>query len=66
MQIELNGEPRQIDQGTTVAALLGQLELDPRFLAVEQNRELVPRAKHDAALLAEGDRIEVVTLVGGG
>jgi sulfur carrier protein len=66
MQIELNGEPRQIDQGTTVASLLGELELDPRFLAVEQNRELVPRGEHATALLAEGDRIEVVTLVGGG
>ena len=66
MQIELNGEPHDIRQGTTVATLLSELELDPRFLAVEQNRELVPRAQHAAASIAAGDRIEVVTLVGGG
>ncbi len=66
MQIELNGQPREIADGTTVAALLGELELDPRSLAVERNRELVPRAEHATATLAAGDRIEVVTLVGGG
>jgi sulfur carrier protein len=66
MQIELNGQPREIASGTFVAALVAELELDPRYLAVERNRELVPRAEHATALLAEGDRIEVVTLVGGG
>jgi sulfur carrier protein len=66
MQIELNGQPREIANGTTVAMLLDELELDPRSLAVERNRELVPRGEHAGALLAEGDCIEVVTLVGGG
>ena len=66
MQIELNGQPREIASGTSVAALVAELELDPRHLAVERNRELVPRAEHASALLAEGDCVEVVTLVGGG
>jgi sulfur carrier protein len=66
MQIELNGQPCEIANGTTVAMLLDELELDPRSLAVERNRELVPRGEHAGALLAEGDCIEVVTLVGGG
>jgi sulfur carrier protein len=66
MQIELNGQSREIVAGTTVAMLLGELELEPRYLAVERNRELVPRAEHTSAQLAEGDCIEVVTLVGGG
>ena len=60
MQIELNGQPREIANGTTVAMLLGELELDPRSLAVERNRDLVPRGEHAGALLAEGDCIEVV------
>ncbi len=66
MQIEFNGQPREIADGTTVAALMAELQLDPRYLAVERNRELVPRAEHASALLAAGDRVEVVTLVGGG
>jgi sulfur carrier protein len=66
MQIELNGQPREIAEGSTIALLLGELELEPRHLAVERNRELVPRAEHAGAQLAEGDCIEVVTLVGGG
>ena len=66
MQIELNGQPRELADGTTVASLLGELELDVRGLAVERNRELVPRAEHARAVLAEGDCVEVVTLVGGG
>lgn len=66
MQIELNGQPREVVPGTSVAALVAELELDPRYLAVERNRELVPRAEHANVQLAEGDQIEVVTLVGGG
>ncbi|MCH7752517.1 MAG: sulfur carrier protein ThiS [Planctomycetes bacterium] len=66
MQIEFNGQPREIADGTTVAALVAELQLDPRYLAVERNRELVPRAEHASTLLAAGDRVEVVTLVGGG
>ena len=66
MRIELNGEPREVPPGTTVAALLAELELQPRYLAVERNQELVPRAQHAACTLQTGDRLEIVTLVGGG
>jgi thiamine biosynthesis protein ThiS len=66
MEITVNGQPRQIEAGATVAALLEVLGLDPRQLAVERNLELVPRGEHAATALAAGDRIEVVTLVGGG
>ena len=66
MEITVNGQPRQIESGATVAALLETLGLDPRQLAVERNLELVPRGDHAATALAPGDRIEVVTLVGGG
>ena len=66
MEIELNGQSREINNGTTVATLLEVLQLDPRQLAVERNRELVSRADHAEVTLVEGDCIEVVTLVGGG
>ena len=66
MQIAVNGESRSVSSGATVASLLDELELDPRQLAVERNLELVPRCEHGSTSLAEGDRLEVVTLVGGG
>ena len=66
MNIQVNGEPRQVDNETTVAQLLDVLELDNRQLAVECNLELVPRGAHASRVLAEGDRLEIATLVGGG
>jgi sulfur carrier protein len=66
MQISLNGKPREVEPGATVASLLQALGLDPRQVAVERNLELAPRGQHAATPLAAGDRVEVVTLVGGG
>jgi thiamine biosynthesis protein ThiS len=66
MEITLNGQPHEIGDGATIATLLESLGLDPRQLAVERNLELAPRGEHGATRLAAGDRIEVVTLVGGG
>jgi len=66
MQVYVNEEPREVETGATVAWLIDQLGLEPRYLAVERNRELVPRREHAECVLAEGDRLEIVTLVGGG
>lgn len=66
MQIVFNGESRPVRPGATVADLLEELGLSPRQVAVEVNLELVPRASHAQCPLADGDRVEVVTLVGGG
>lgn len=66
MEIFLNGQPREVATGATVAVLLEELGLDPRHLAVERNLELAPRGQHASTVLVQGDRIEVVTLVGGG
>ena len=66
MEILVNGEPRQVEAGCTVAMLLDELKLQPRYLAVERNQQLVPRATHAACALQAGDQIEIVTLVGGG
>ena len=62
----INGETRTVVQGTTVAALLVDLGLGDRRVAVERNREVVPRADHASTELAAGDRLELVTFVGGG
>jgi len=64
--IVLNGEPRAVADGTTVAALVAELGLSPRQVAVEHNREIVPRSAHAQTLLRDGDRLEIVTFVGGG
>ncbi|MDZ4657379.1 MAG: sulfur carrier protein ThiS [Bythopirellula sp.] len=66
MQLTVNGETRELAEGTTIAELLAELGLDPRMLAVERNLTLVPRAQHANTQLTAGDRLEVVTLVGGG
>jgi len=66
LQITVNGEPREVASGMTIADLLEELDLRPKFVAVERNRELVPRARHAECKLAENDELEVVTLVGGG
>lgn len=66
MEIFVNGEPRSVEPGATVADLLESLGLDPRQLAVERNLELAPRTEHAATGLEPGDRVEIVTLVGGG
>ena len=64
-QIHLNGEPRLV-QAVTILALVEELALDPRKVAVERNLEIVPRSLHGETALAEGDKIELVQFVGGG
>ena len=66
MKIIFNGTPREVPDGATVASLLRELELTARHVAVELNLEVVPRAAHGERRLEPGDRMEVVTLVGGG
>ena len=65
MRIEVNGEPREVT-AATVLALVEELGLDSRKVAVERNLEIVPQSLHAATPIAEGDRIEVVQFVGGG
>ena len=66
MNILFNGESRSVRDAITIAELLDELTLDPRRVAVELNLELAPRDRHGETTLQEGDRLEVVTLVGGG
>jgi len=66
IEITVNGEAREGPEGTSVAELLGLLDLQVEQVAVEVNQRLVRRADHDRTRLSPGDAIEVVTLVGGG
>jgi sulfur carrier protein len=66
MEITVNDQPRQVADGITIADLLEQLQLSGKPVAVEVNLSLVPKAKHAKHQLAQGDRLEIVTLVGGG
>ena len=65
MRIQVNGELREV-AAATVLALVEELGLDVRKVAVERNLEIVPRSLHGATAIADGDRIEVVQFVGGG
>jgi len=66
LAIVVNGESRSVAPGQTVADLITELGFGDRRVAVERNREVVPRAQHASTLLAAGDRLELVTFVGGG
>lgn len=64
--ITVNGEPRRVPAASSIADLVAALGLKPQQVAVERNKELVRRADHATTVLAEGDRLELVTLFGGG
>ena len=66
MQVIVNDETRRVPAGATVADLVTALGLGPRRIAVEVNREIVPRAAYGETPLAEGDTIEIIHFVGGG
>ena len=66
MQLTVNGEALEAPDGTNVLSLVKRLGLDQGPVAVERNREVVPRSAHESTLLAEHDVIEIVHFVGGG
>ncbi len=66
LQITVNGESRTVPAGASIADLLESLGVASPRIAVERNRDIVPKAEYAATALAEGDVFEVVELVGGG
>ena len=66
MRISLNGESRDLPGPTTVAGLLQALGMGERRVAVEVNREIVPRSRHAHHALNDGDKVEIVQAIGGG
>jgi thiazole synthase len=66
MQIILNGDPHEVAGPLTLTALLTQLHIDPRRVAVEHNLTVIKRANYDSTQIQDGDQIEIVNFVGGG
>jgi thiamine biosynthesis protein ThiS len=66
VRIHLNGEPHEVAEPLTVAALLEQLGIDSRRVAVEHNLTVVKRAEYDRTMVKEADEVEIVNFVGGG
>jgi sulfur carrier protein len=66
LKILLNGEPREVAAGASVGDLLDVEGYAQRKVAVEVNREIVPKSLHAQRVLREGDRIEIVHAIGGG
>ena len=66
MTIRLNGDPREVAGPLSVSALLQQLEIDSRRVAVELNLSVVKKAAYDSSVINEGDEVEIVNFVGGG
>lgn len=66
MRVTVNGEMRETAQGATVVALLASLGIDPRKVAVEHNREIVPKSQYERLVLQSDDALEIVQFVGGG
>ncbi len=64
--IVVNGEARPLPSPATIAALVAELGLADRRIAVERNGAIVPRSRHGDEPLAHGDRVEIVVAVGGG
>ncbi len=64
--IEVNGQTRAVDHGTTLTGLLAAIGLDGRKIAVERNEAIVPRSHYAATRLEPGDRLEIVHFIGGG
>jgi len=66
MRLTINGEPQDFEAKLTVYDLLGRIGLDPAKVAVERNREIVPKSTYEATPLADGDKLEIVHFIGGG
>lgn len=66
MTLTVNGQPKLVADGLTLTDLVRELGLERNPIAVELNRRVVPRDRHGETRLADGDRLEIVTLVGGG
>ena len=66
MQLTVNGEAKNVPEGVSVRGLIELLGLTDGPVAVERNREIVPRAEHGTVTLSQNDVIEIVHFVGGG
>lgn len=66
MKLVINGEERDFSAPMSVEALLRQLGIDPRKVAIERNLEIVPKSTYGEVTVGDGDRLEIVHFIGGG
>jgi len=66
MQVTVNGQPTEVEEGTSLEALLARLRVKREFTAVAVNREVAPRSAYATTRLRDGDRLEIVHPMGGG
>ena len=66
MKLQINGEEREFPAILSLLDMLAQLGIDGRKVAVERNREIVPKSQYAETVLADGDQLEVVHFIGGG
>ncbi len=66
MNVVINGAPRELAPTSTIADLLRELDLEGKPTAVEVNREVIQKKELETRTLEDGDRVEIVTFVGGG
>lgn len=66
INVTVNGEPRTIAADSSIAAMLDEIRIDPRKVAVEHNLEVVPRSTLADIRVSDGDSFEIVHFVGGG
>jgi sulfur carrier protein len=64
--VSINGAARQLPDSTGVAALIEEMGLTGKRIALERNGEIVPRSSFSRQMLADGDKLEIVVAVGGG
>jgi sulfur carrier protein len=66
MKILLNNKSTLLDDGLTIKRLLDKINIQYKYFAVEVNQQIIPKSNHESFLIKEGDKIEIVTAIGGG
>lgn len=66
MEVKINGDLKEVREGMSISNLLTEMNMPPIGIAVELNREIIPRSSHESTVLKEGDVLEIVKMVGGG
>jgi sulfur carrier protein len=66
MQVIINGESHVLNDGIILSALLAELEIVGKRIAVEINESIVPKSQHASTVIQQGDKIEIIHAIGGG
>ena len=66
MNILLNNKPEKLFDGSTIKKLLENKNIKNKYYAVEINRKIIPKSDHETYIIKEGDKIEIITAIGGG